>query len=212
MLSRFARRLVFYTYPFDLTRDTTLLLSFSPPRTEQLYRDMFPTAWRVIRVSGGHVGTHAKADYSSRLAVGVGQVNQTNVTVPTTFLEIQVEPNIFRSCGKGSLHDDEPVKAINESGDVKDLFVGSLDTSHSAFLPIICWPNVNNGGTAAVKFTPELHVYACSDYKETDLIRGEVENSLGNWNLVTLLNYPSENRFHLFEDKKDGQRLRLSKD
>lgn len=40
MLSRFARKLVFYTYPFDLTRDTTFLLWFSPPRTEQLYRDM----------------------------------------------------------------------------------------------------------------------------------------------------------------------------
>jgi hypothetical protein len=47
---------------------------------------------------------------------------------------------------------------------------------------------------------------------ETELIRGEVENFLGNWNLSTLLNSPNDNRFHLFEDKNEGQKLKLTKD
>jgi hypothetical protein len=39
-MTKIARKLVFYTYPFDLMRDTTLMLSFMPPKTEKLYIDM----------------------------------------------------------------------------------------------------------------------------------------------------------------------------
>jgi hypothetical protein len=37
---------------------------------------------------------------------------------------------------------DAPLKAINETGEVKDISIGSLDTEQVGFLPIICWPKV----------------------------------------------------------------------
>ncbi|KAG8754889.1 hypothetical protein FRC11_006381 [Ceratobasidium sp. 423] len=223
LISKIARRLVFYTYPHDLTRDTTLLLSFMPPKTEELYRDIFPIAWKVLRISGGHVGTSAVANYSSRLAFGVTQINNTNLTIPETFIELGLgQSTRLTTNNEGFTHwslpsgkpviADGPLKAVNDTGDQKDISIGSLDVYTSSFLPIICWPKVNNGGTATVKFTPDLHVYAYSGYRETELIRGEVENFLGNWNLATLLNAPNDNRFHVFEDKNEGQRLKLVKD
>lgn len=218
-----ARRLVFYTYPYDLSRDTTLLLSFMPPKTEELYRDMYPTAWRVLRISGRHVGTTAVAEYSSRLAFGVTQVNNRNVTIPQTYVEIGLGQStrltttddgfVHWSLPQGkALRAEGPLKALNDTGDQRDICVGSLDPRTSGFLPILVWPQVNNGALAAFKFTPELHVYAYSGYQESELIRGAVEHHLGNWNLATLQNAPTDNRFHLFEDKNEGQKLKIVKD
>ncbi|CAE6493593.1 unnamed protein product [Rhizoctonia solani] len=223
-LPRIARRLVFYTYPYDLTRDTTLLLSFMSANPQELYKDLYPTAWKVLRISGGHVGTAASATYSARLAFGVRQSTNRHVTIPQTHVEIGTH---LSTNTEGFVHWSLPVaqpvapdkyqengtlKAINNTGEQKDICIGSLDPGKSIFSPMICWPQVSNGATAAVDFIPHLHVYAYSGLKETDLIRGEVENFLGKWNLSLLQKSPADNRFHLFEDKNDGQRLRLVKD
>ncbi|ELU39662.1 hypothetical protein AG1IA_06313 [Rhizoctonia solani AG-1 IA] len=37
---------------------------------------------------------------------------------------------------------DGPLKAVNDTGDQKDISIGSLDVHTSSFLPIICWPRV----------------------------------------------------------------------
>ncbi|CAE6405677.1 unnamed protein product [Rhizoctonia solani] len=226
-LPRIARRLVFYTYPHDLTRDTTLLLSFMSANPQELYKNMFPTAWKVLRISGGNVGTSASANYSARLAFGVRQTNHKTITIPETHVEIGLGQSTELSTNaEGFIHWSLPtaqkpgsgksdhgiLKAINSTGDQSDICIGSLDGPKSIFSPMICWPRVNNGATAAVEFLPNLHVYAYSGLQETALIRGEVENFLGNWNLSLLQGSPTDNRFHLFEDKNDGQRLRLVKD
>ncbi|KAH7325477.1 hypothetical protein B0J17DRAFT_681509 [Rhizoctonia solani] len=203
-LPRIARRLVFYTYPYDLTRDTTLLLSFMSVNPQELYKDLYPTAWKVLHISGGHVGTAASATYSARLAFGVRQSTNRRVTIPQTHVEIGTH---LSTNTEGFVHWSLPVAQPQ-----KDICIGSLDSGKSIFSPMICWPQVNNGATAAVDFLPYLHVYAYSGLKETDLIRGEVENFLGKWNLSLLQKSPTDNRFHLFEDKNDGQRLRVVKD
>ncbi|KDN42173.1 hypothetical protein RSAG8_07031, partial [Rhizoctonia solani AG-8 WAC10335] len=53
-----------------------------------------PTAWKVLRISGGNVGTSAAATYSARLAFGVRQSTNRNVTIPETHVEIGVSPSI----------------------------------------------------------------------------------------------------------------------
>ncbi|CAE6461240.1 unnamed protein product [Rhizoctonia solani] len=236
-LPRIARRLIFYTYPHDLTRDTTLLLSFASVNPQEFYKDishynidgcfLVPTAWKVLRVSGGN-GTAASATYSARLAFGVRQSDYKNLTIPETYVEIglgqstQLSTNsegfvhwslpVAQQVGSDKSPDHGTLKAINNTGGQSDICIGSLNAEKSMFSPMICWPRVNNGATAAVDFLPHLHVYAYSGLQETDLIRGEVENFLGNWDLSLLQGLPTDNRFHLFEDKNDGQRLRLVKD
>ncbi|CAE6446373.1 unnamed protein product [Rhizoctonia solani] len=227
LLPSIARRLFFYTHPYDLTRDTTLILSFVSANPQELYKDLYPTAWKVLRMSGGNVGTSASAIYSARLAFGVRQLNNQNFTIPQTHVEIQLGQSTRLSTNaEGFAHWSIPVaqqfgsdkeqkgtlKAINDTQEQRDICIGTLDTDKSAFSPMICWPRVNNGATAAVDFLPHLYVYAYSGLKETDLIHGEVENFLGNWDLSLLQKAPTDNRFHLFEDKGDGQRLRLVKD
>ncbi|CUA77316.1 hypothetical protein RSOLAG22IIIB_06644 [Rhizoctonia solani] len=227
-LPRIAQRLVFYTRPYDLTRDTTLILSFVSANPQELYRDLFPTAWKVLRVSGGNVGTSALATYSARLAFGVRQSNHKTITIPETHVEIGLGQSTQLSTNsEGFVHWSLPVtqkvepdksqghgllKAVNNTGEQSDICIGSLDGEKSIFSPMICWPRVNNGATAAIDFLPHLHVYAYSGLQETDLIRGEVENSLGDWNLSLLQGSPNDNRFHLYEDKNDGQKLRLVRD
>ncbi|CAE6464558.1 unnamed protein product [Rhizoctonia solani] len=227
-LPSIARRLLFYTRPYDLTRDTTLLLSFVSADPHELYKDLYPTAWKVLRMSGGNVGASASAFYSARLAFGVRQSNNRNVTIPQTHVEIRATRTTRLSTNaEGFVHWTLPtaqqtgsdknqprgtLKAINDTQEQKDICIGTIDNDKSGFSPMICWPCVNNGATAAVDFLPHLNVYAYSGLKETDLIRGEVENFLGNWDLSSLQNAPTDNRFHLFEDKNDGQRLRLVKD
>ncbi|CEL61286.1 hypothetical protein RSOLAG1IB_09908 [Rhizoctonia solani AG-1 IB] len=226
-LPSIARRLIFYTRPYDLTRDTTLLLSFVPANPQELYKDLYPAAWKVLRMSGGNVGSSASATYSARLAFGVRQSDNQNITIPQTHVEIRLgQLTQLSTNAEGFVHwslptaqqvgsDEEQkgtLKAINDTQEQRDICIGTLDTDRPEFSPMICWPRVNNGATAAVDFLPHLYIYAYSGLKETDLIRGEVENFLGNWDLSLLQKTPTDNRFHLFEDKSDGQRLRLVKD
>ncbi|CAE6462446.1 unnamed protein product [Rhizoctonia solani] len=184
-LPRIARRLVFYTNPHDLTRDTTLLLSFMSANPQELYKDLFPTAWKVLRISAGNVSTSASATYSTRLAFGVRQRNHKTITIPETHVEIGLGQSTELSTNTdGFIHWSLPaaqqpgsdksdhgiLKAINNTGDESDICIGSLDGQKSIFSPMICWPRVNNGATAAVDFLPHLHVYAYSGLQGTSSV------------------------------------------
>ncbi|KAJ1299992.1 hypothetical protein OPQ81_003840 [Rhizoctonia solani] len=192
---------------------------------QELYKDLYPTAWKVLRISGGNVGTSASVIYSARLAFGVKQSTHKNITIPQTHVEIGTQLStteegfihwslpVGRQMGSEKGPDKGVLKAINNMQEQKDICIGTLDTDKSVFSPMICWPCVNNGATAAVDFLPYLHVYAFSGLKGTSSNNSlYVENFLGGWNLSLLQNSPNDNRFHLFEDKNDGKRLQLVKD
>ncbi|CAE6497611.1 unnamed protein product, partial [Rhizoctonia solani] len=151
-----------------------------PPRTEDLYRDICsPYQRRAWWVSGLNsrakyllifvslpVGTSSVAEYSARLAFGVTQINNTNLTIPETYVELGLgQTTKLTTNAEGFTHwsqptgklvpADGPLKAVNDTGDQKDISIGSLDVHNSNFLPIICWPRVNNGGAATVNFAPD---------------------------------------------------------
>ncbi|ELU39661.1 hypothetical protein AG1IA_06312 [Rhizoctonia solani AG-1 IA] len=146
----------------------------------------------ILRSYRLEVGASASAFYSARLAFGVRQSTRlsTNAegfvhwTLPTA-----------QKAGSDKNQPKGTLKAINDTQEQKDICIGTIDNDKSGFSPMICC----NGATAAVDFLPH-----------TDLIRGEVENFLGNWDLSSLQNAPTDNRFHLFEDKNDGQRGGIS--
>ncbi|CAE6452089.1 unnamed protein product [Rhizoctonia solani] len=154
-LPSIARRLVFYSYPHDLTRDTTLLLSFMSANPQELYKDHYPLAWKAMEAMV--VGTAASAVYSARLAFGVRQSNHRNITIPQTHIEIGLGQSTELSTNaEGFVHWSLPagkevgsdqsqgkglLKAVNNTQEQKDICVGTLEDK-STFSPMISWPRV----------------------------------------------------------------------
>ncbi|CAE6497025.1 unnamed protein product [Rhizoctonia solani] len=184
VLPRIARRLVFYTHPHDLTRDTTLLLSFLPANIRELHRDHARTAWKVLLVSGGGVGTTALVTYSARLGFVVKQSSHGNITIPQTHVEVGLgQSTRLSTSAAGFIHWSVPtspfqpadfnnnkrstiLRAFNDTLERRDIHVGLFNTENSMFEPIITM-YVSNGAAAVVEFLPHLHVFAYSRSKNT---------------------------------------------
>jgi len=177
----------------NLKSETTLLLTFDKPSEGQLLKDQKQIAWRVVTLQAG---TNAKATvtWTSQPAFSSPQINDKNLVSSENWEPINLgqkceikmvegKPVVQKPADDANI--EKLMKCNNSTGGMTNIAVGFIVSGD--FQPAIGWHGVGDGLAVAVDLTPNLSIYQSSDYKETQLIRGEIESKeMWKANLVSL--------------------------
>ncbi|KAG9096234.1 hypothetical protein FS749_008865 [Ceratobasidium sp. UAMH 11750] len=177
-----SKTLNFYTY--GLQKDTTVMLMFQPPSTSKLFRDQFPVVWKIINFrAGGH--SKATVKYVARLAFGYAQTDDNNLVDSAAWVEVMSGDmsSITGAAGDkrfGPTTKREGTKLLvckNNTDQRANLSIGFVkgDGIGQRYEPTLVWTGVGSKSNITAQFTPILTAYVTRDYKESQLLRGEVE-------------------------------------
>lgn len=207
------------------TKPTTLLLSFAPLKKTKLTHHQIPIAWKVLEVIANDSQTIGPIEYNARIGflkpsvevgqfVGGGADKEVKLGQKTTLKGTPAHwtnPTLidgFSELGKGT------AVATNESDGTTNIVVG-LYNAEDKLEPVLMFMDVDVGQNVSVELTPMLRVYDCADYQVTQILRGDVEGFLGEWNLAKMKapgDSRTQNHFTLFKDGDDKGRLKLISD
>jgi hypothetical protein len=181
MSGPFIRKLNFKSY--DLGVKATLVLTFNSDTIPGIYKDVFPTAFKVT--SFGEKGGYGfQATYKAQLGFTRAQLTGDNKVEPaSTYIPINVGEKT-KLTKDGSTYsfstptDIKPSKQIVAQNDTRGrenigvgFFVGSPENAPST---ILFFKDVGSTSSAQVQFTPILRGYITTDYQETEILRGQV--------------------------------------
>jgi len=213
----------------QLNKNTTLVLSFVPLKTDSLYSSQFPVVWK--RISFGKEQTNSvKITYTARLGVSTTTTGNDFVYAGP-FVEMKLGQSATLSVDKTSeslpfvwsTPKDGPnpgTGAFNVTNKVdhpRDISVGMITEEYkngmkmTKFEPVLTWHGVESGAAVSIEFTPKLNVYSYGSYQATQILKGEVENVLGTFDLAKL-SPPSTgetNEFLLYNNSAAGNALTL---
>ncbi|QRV94541.1 hypothetical protein RhiJN_22559 [Ceratobasidium sp. AG-Ba] len=176
------KTLNFYTY--NLQRDTTVMLMFQPPNSGKLYKDQFPVVWKIITF---RAGGHAKAvvRYAARLAFGYAQADDENLVDSSAWVEVKSgditsvtgDYGVKRFGEVSRRQDTRLLVCKNNTKERANLSIGFVkgDGLDQRYEPTLLWTGVGAKSNITAQFTPVLTAYVTRDYKESQMLRGEVE-------------------------------------
>ncbi|CAE6532576.1 unnamed protein product [Rhizoctonia solani] len=171
-------------YAQGLQKDITITLVFDAPPSRRLFKNFFPVVWKVIEL---RAGGHAKASivYNPRLAFGCAQIDQDNLVDSAPWVELKRGDISTISGGPGQRQFGENTRddnskllvCMNDTGDPVDLSLGLVKGNgvNQSYAPTFVWTGVDAGSDLPAIFDPTLTAYVTRDYKETELLRGEIE-------------------------------------
>jgi len=212
-----------------LKKSAVLILTFEPLNKSKLYKDQFPVIWKRIILAEGQ-STSASIEYTGKLGVATTTTGN-DVVYPGPFVDMKPGQSSALSVDQRSeigpaaplvwsdptplnpISGDRLFSATNKTGYPKDISVGLITEEFksgfkiSGFQPVLTCHNLDNNYTLSIEFTPRLKIYSYSNYKETQIIRAEVENCLGTYDLLKLSppeNTGKENIFVVYTDETGG--------
>ncbi|PPQ91853.1 hypothetical protein CVT25_000789 [Psilocybe cyanescens] len=189
----------------ELSHKIDLMFVFERPTADNLHVNGFPVCWKVVSFSATGV-TAATIDYTGN----------TGLFVPQTQSGHHVSAYGWQHCEVGqkcTLKTDDQnqdylthavddisgiIQCVNETdhlaivGLLTTLFQGLLHGLGSRIEPIFVWEGIVPDSTLSFPFTPVLKIYATSNYKAGELIRGDIPYpALFEADLNTLLPFTS---------------------
>jgi len=163
----------------DLGQDVTLMLTFTPPRIGTLYKDEFPLAWRILqfpatgRVSAGVTYTPATAFLYPQIESG-NVVNASNWQPCALGQKTQLNPDHgFAVPVKGV---EDFLSCTNKSSTPASIGIGFYDGDE--ITPDIIWTKIAVNNTLKAFLSAKMLIYATSDYKQSEMITGDIESPL----------------------------------
>ncbi|KAI0743058.1 hypothetical protein C8Q80DRAFT_1192287 [Daedaleopsis nitida] len=184
----------------NLGDNVTLMLCFTPP-SHELYRTQFPIAWKVTTLAAKG-RSQMNATWTSTLGfaaaqVGAGQLVTAGSYTPimpgesTTLTVDQTQsPPVYNWTTPKKLAGVKAVQAINGTGGYAGIglgFITNLDTPLEDMNTAIMYDHVGAGMSVTGEFTPVLKAYIALDYKETQIIKAEIQSgAIWEKNLLSL--------------------------
>jgi hypothetical protein len=185
MSGPFVRKLNFKSY--NLGSKATLVLTFDDEKIPGIYKDVFPTAFKVTEFAAtGAYGFQAK--YKAQLGFTRAQISSDNKVEPaSTYIPINVgektkltkDGNSYSFSTPTDIKPSQQIVAQNEAPGRENIgvgfFVGSPEDAPST---ILLFQGVGSTSSAQVQFTPILRAYITTDYQETQILRGQVTSPI----------------------------------
>ncbi|KAF9255147.1 hypothetical protein L218DRAFT_1008896 [Marasmius fiardii PR-910] len=165
------RKLVFYYKPEEITRDTNVIFTFTPPTKDPLSEKQNRAAWKVveIRKSEPQDGTFI-VEYLADFGFSTAQVPGQ-----TTNLETNRTWSTPRPLPGGS----SSFQAINKTDTYQDIAVGTIAYrgEYIDLDPTFLF-RVGSESAATAQFQPTLMMYSTMNYKQNSLMTAEVTTGL----------------------------------
>ncbi|KAH9475592.1 hypothetical protein JR316_0012709 [Psilocybe cubensis] len=182
----------------DLGKELDLLLMFEPPQVGKLYVDLFPVCWKVISFGATGLGS-ASVQYTADTGFFVPQNRSGNRVSASNAQRCQSGEKcaLRTNANKNGSYITKAVpskapkalQCVNETERPASIGIGFMNEAGTKMEPALVWNNIAKDSTLSTELTPKLKIYAVSDYKETQLIRGDIESPLlFEKNLISLPN------------------------
>ncbi|KAG2747709.1 hypothetical protein P692DRAFT_20583026 [Suillus brevipes Sb2] len=176
----FTRDLTFQSN--DLEKDTTLVLTFDADMNG-LYNEFFPVVWQAFTF-GRHGSYRARATYTNQFAFFTPKVSAIgNITDASACVELNVGEKTSLTEANQVYHFSNPVagvegalQAANNTDASQSIAIGFMSRGNSKPEPALYFPEVRDGKHATVQFNPVLRAYIASDYQETAILRGPLDD------------------------------------
>jgi len=168
----------------DLGRDSTLLLTFNDEAIPGMYRDVFPTAFKVAMF--GATGSYEfKVVYNSEFGFTRAQING-GIVVPAsvyTHIDVGQETTLTKKGSPAVYSFSKPqpivpptteVVAINGTDTRENIGVGFFDSPDGAPTAVLVFTNVGPASKVQPEFIPILRGYITPDYQEGEIMKGQI--------------------------------------
>ncbi|KAF8427636.1 hypothetical protein L210DRAFT_3565096 [Boletus edulis BED1] len=168
----------------NLGTNATLLLIFDGA-SDGLYKDKFPVVWKLGRFAAA--GSHLlNAAFTSQLAWLKPATDMDSIVGAPAYKVINYnQKTTLQQNGSGVLSFTPPetgtadsVTVVNGTSNRQDVALGFLPKGAFSPIPVYYWNGLGSGQSIQTKFQPVLRVYIASDYKEGQIVRGEISSSV----------------------------------
>lgn len=182
---------------------------FEPPKAGVLYKDLFPLAWKVVKMQERGVA-EGIATWNAYTAFFIPSVEAGNLIHAANYASCATgQECTVTSDGDLSTVTDavggtpNVLKCKNLTGTPADIGIGFTDEDGENIQVALMWTGVANKESVVAQLTPVLQVYAARDYKQTEIIRGEIDGPLlWSGNLMAL---KEETVFKVSVDATSGE-------
>lgn len=173
------RNLIFQSK--DLGTESDLLLTFNDPAPN--VGDHYPVVWRVSTfgkegiyqmIATYYLNQHAftKPQVEGVMIAGAAAaVDISGARQQTTLTKVD---NIFEF----STPVEGTAAVINDTGETVDLTFGFHADGQSLPTPLVYFNNIKDGSKVTPQFSPRLRAYVTSEYKEGEILTGEIATPL----------------------------------
>jgi hypothetical protein len=169
----------------DIGTNVTLLFTFQPP-TPGLFKDFIPLAWRVAKLAAKGNQT-ALVTYVNQLIFTRAQVTSGNFVSSGSWTNIDLkQATNLKADDQGTFFFDDPtpipennIRCTNKTKARQNISTGFNNNNQPN--SVLVFKDVGNNSSVQVEFTPVLKIYISSDYQETEILRGNIQNEDPLW-------------------------------
>ncbi|KAM6494587.1 hypothetical protein JOM56_009210 [Amanita muscaria] len=182
----------------SLTKKTNLILTFDKQSMEGMYKHYNPVAWKVtafppgVKPSSRAGGGSFKATYTADFAFTRAQISGDVVEAAgySTHIDVQEETTL-------TITDPDPpatyafskpehwtgaqpgqFQCHNKTGEYQDIGVGFYEKGHQDPVTGLVINGVPGNTAVPAEFTPKLSAYVASGYKQTQIIKAQIQSPL----------------------------------
>ncbi|KAF9255149.1 hypothetical protein L218DRAFT_1008886 [Marasmius fiardii PR-910] len=177
------RKLVFYYKPDEITKDTNVIFTFTPPTDDPLTDKQNRAAWKVveIRKSEPQDGKFI-IEYRANFGFSTAQVDSDNIIDPQRTIQMKpgqttnLKPNRTWSTPTPLPAGSRSIQAINKTDTYQDIAVGTIvyRGEYADLEPTFLF----RVGAVTANFHPMLMMYSTMTYKQNSLMTAEVTTGL----------------------------------
>ncbi|KIM38477.1 hypothetical protein M413DRAFT_12700 [Hebeloma cylindrosporum] len=175
----------------SLTKKTTLILTFDQQSMEGMYDTYNPVAWKVTAFPAGGGGSF-KATYTADLAVARVQIDNgiveaasysthINLLQQTTLtVDSSSDPETYAFTKPETWKGAKPGQFLisNKTGAYQDIGIGFYEKGHQDPVANLVMNDVPGNTSVPAEFTPILSAYVASGYKQTQIIKAQIQSDL----------------------------------
>jgi len=168
----------------DLGKQSTFVLTFDDEKIPGIYKDCFPTAFKVTAF-GAKGPYEFRVVYKSDLGFTRAQISGGIVEPASTYTPINVgEQTTLTEQGSPAVYSfstpqdvTPPTKqmiAVNNTATKQDIGVGFFQRPDRAPSQVLVFTGVGSQSRVQAQFTPVLGGYMTSDYQENEILKGQI--------------------------------------
>ncbi|KAF9254031.1 hypothetical protein L218DRAFT_1010197 [Marasmius fiardii PR-910] len=185
-MTSFYRKLVFYYKPDEITKDTNVIFTFTPPTDDPLTDKQNRAAWKVveIRKSEPQDGKFI-VEYRADFGFSTAQVDSGNIINPQRTIQMKpgettnLKPDRTWSAPTPLPFGSRSFQAINKTDTYQDIAVGTIvhRGDYIDLEPTFLF-NVGSESIVTAEFHPKLMMYSTLEYTQNSLMTAEVTTGL----------------------------------
>ncbi|KAM6500033.1 hypothetical protein JOM56_003054 [Amanita muscaria] len=175
----------------SLTKKTNLILTFDKQSMAGMYKHYNPVAWKVTAFPAGGGGSF-KATYTADIAFTRAQISggvvedasystHINVQEETTLTITDPDPPATYAFSKPehwASAQPGQFQCHNKTDEYQDIGVGFYEKGHQDPVTALVINGVPGNTAVAAEFTPILSAYVAAGYKETQILKAQIQSPL----------------------------------